>query len=169
MSILGDKVGKSGDLTGACSPITFPMTVGLGGSMADTLNALLPYPQQAVENAFTLEACQLAQATSAFDGRRLSSPYRFVGPCFHVRGHDRHRALVITYLCWSVESEPRFVCEPSSYECWLGYPLLTSSTVAPDPLFEHLCSSRGSSDGQVSMGVARVTTAGVAPEPLEES
>ena len=44
LSILGDKAGKSGDLTGACSPITLPMTVGLGGSMADALNALASVP-----------------------------------------------------------------------------------------------------------------------------
>ena len=41
---LGDKAGKSGDLTGACSSITLPMTVGLGGSLADTLNALASVP-----------------------------------------------------------------------------------------------------------------------------
>jgi len=67
-------------------------------------------------------------ATSVFDGRWSSSPYRFAGPCFRVRGHGRHRASVISYLCRSVELEPRFVCESSRCECWLGYPLLTSST-----------------------------------------
>jgi len=41
-SNLEDKAGKCGDLTGACSPITLPVTVGLGGSMAVTLNALTP-------------------------------------------------------------------------------------------------------------------------------
>ena len=82
-------------------------------------------------------------AISVLDGRWLSILYRFIEPCFRVRDHDRHHALVITYLCRSVELEPRFFCESSRCECWLGYPLLTSSTVAPEPLFEHLCSSRG--------------------------
>jgi len=31
----------------------------------------LPYPQQAADNAFTLEACRFARATSVFDGRCL--------------------------------------------------------------------------------------------------
>jgi hypothetical protein len=44
LSILGDKAGKSGDLTGACSPITLPVTVRLGGSIADALNSLSPVP-----------------------------------------------------------------------------------------------------------------------------
>ena len=44
LSILGDKARKSRDLTGACSPITLPVSVGLGGSMADALNALTPIP-----------------------------------------------------------------------------------------------------------------------------
>ena len=38
----GDKAGKSVDLTGACSPIMLPVTIGLGGSMAAALNALAP-------------------------------------------------------------------------------------------------------------------------------
>jgi len=43
-SNLEDKAGKSRDLTGACSPITLPVTVGLGGSTAVALNALAPVP-----------------------------------------------------------------------------------------------------------------------------
>ena len=108
-------------------------------------------------------------ASSVFDGRWSSCPYRFAGRCFRVRGHNRHRAPVISYLCRSIELEPRFVCESSLCEYWLGYPLLTSSTVAPEPLFEHLCSSRGSSDGRVSVGVTRATPVGEAPEPSGES
>ena len=41
---LGIKLEKGGDLTGACSPITLPVTVGLGGSMAVALNALTSIP-----------------------------------------------------------------------------------------------------------------------------
>jgi len=37
-------VEKSGDLMGACSPVTLPVTVGLGGSMAVALNALASVP-----------------------------------------------------------------------------------------------------------------------------
>ena len=37
---LEDKAVKSRDLTGACSPITLPVTVGLAGIMAVALNAL---------------------------------------------------------------------------------------------------------------------------------
>ena len=43
-SNLEDKARKSRDLTGACSPISFPVTVGLGGSMAVIFNALAPVP-----------------------------------------------------------------------------------------------------------------------------
>jgi len=43
-SNLEDKARKSRDLTGACSPIMLPVTVGLGGSMVVTLNALAPVP-----------------------------------------------------------------------------------------------------------------------------
>jgi len=43
---------------------------------------------------------------------------------------------------------------PFRYGLWLGYPLLTTSTVAPESLLERLCSSRGSSVGQVSVGRA---------------
>ena len=43
-SNLEDKARKSRDLTGACSPITLPVIVGLGGSMAAALNALAPVP-----------------------------------------------------------------------------------------------------------------------------
>jgi len=43
-SNLEDKARKNRDLTGACSPITLLMTVGLGGSMAVALNALAPVP-----------------------------------------------------------------------------------------------------------------------------
>ena len=41
---LEDKAGKGGDVTGACSPITLPVTIGLGASMAVALNALAPIP-----------------------------------------------------------------------------------------------------------------------------
>jgi len=41
---LGIKLEKSGDLTGACSPITLPVTVGLGGSMVVALIALASVP-----------------------------------------------------------------------------------------------------------------------------
>jgi len=41
-SNFGDKAGKCGDWTGACSPITLPVIVGLSGSMAAALNALAP-------------------------------------------------------------------------------------------------------------------------------
>jgi len=39
-----DKARKTRDLMGACSPITPPMSVGLGGSMAVALNALTSVP-----------------------------------------------------------------------------------------------------------------------------
>ena len=68
-------------------------------------------------------------------------------------------------LYWIVESDPRLVFGSFHYECLLGYPLLTPSTVAHKPLFEHLCSSRGFTNGRISMGVARATPAGVAPRP----
>ena len=70
---------KKGGFDGAQSPITFPMTIGLGGSMSVVLNALPSVP-----------------ATGGG------------GTLLHQ-----------------------------------GYPLLTPSTLAPEPLFEHLCSSRG--------------------------
>jgi len=73
------------------------------------------------------------------------------------------------HLYWSIEPEPRIVCESSHCECWLWYPLLTSSTVAPEPLFEHWGSNRGSFEGRVSMEVVRATPAGLAPEPLKGS
>ena len=44
LSNLGDKARKSRDLTDACSPITLPVTVGLGGSTAAALTALAPVP-----------------------------------------------------------------------------------------------------------------------------
>ena len=72
---------------------------------------------------------------------------------------------MIMSSCRSVESKPQLACEFFCYECWLGYPLLTSSTVAPEPLLEHLRSSRGSFDGRVSMGVTRANPAWVAPVP----
>jgi hypothetical protein len=43
-SNLEDEARKSGDLMGACSPITLPITVRLGGSMAVALNALVSVP-----------------------------------------------------------------------------------------------------------------------------
>ena len=43
-SNLRDKARKSGNLTGACSPITLPVTVRLDGRMAAALNALAPIP-----------------------------------------------------------------------------------------------------------------------------
>jgi len=58
------------------------------------------------------------------------------------------------------------MCGFFRYECWLGYPLLTPSTVAPESLLERLRSSRGSYVGRVSMEVARATSVGVALEPL---
>ena len=57
------------------------------------------------------------------------------------------------------------MCGSFRYEHWLGYPLLTPSTVAPESLIKRLRSSRGSFLGRVSMGVARATPVGVAPEP----
>jgi len=44
LTLLGDKAKKGVDLTGACSPITFPMIVGLGGTMAVVLNVLTSVP-----------------------------------------------------------------------------------------------------------------------------
>ena len=43
-SNLEDKARKSGDLTGARSPITLPVTVRLDGSMSAALNALAFVP-----------------------------------------------------------------------------------------------------------------------------
>jgi len=43
-SNIEDKARKGGDLTGACSPIMLPVTIGLGGSMTVALNALAPVP-----------------------------------------------------------------------------------------------------------------------------
>jgi len=119
-------------------------------------------------SAFALEAYQFARCY--FRSRRLliSSPCRFVRPCLCVQGYGRYHALAIPYLCQSVELDPQIVYGSLHSEHWLGYPLLTPSTVAPEPLFEHLCSSRGSSDGRVSVGVARATPAGVALEALKE-
>jgi hypothetical protein len=51
-SNLGDQARKSEDLTGACSPITLPVTIGLGGSMATALNALAPVPMTDVGERF---------------------------------------------------------------------------------------------------------------------
>jgi hypothetical protein len=145
---------------GACSPITLPVTVGLGGSMAATLNALAPVPMTDGGERFCARGSPIRLTFSVFDGPWPSSPYRFARPRFRIRGYGRHRALAITYLCWSVELEPRIICESLHSERWLGYPLLASSIVAPEPLFEHLCSSRGSSGGRVSMGVTQATPVG---------
>ena len=50
-----------------------------------------------------------------------------------------------------------------------GVPPIDILNSSPEHLFEHLGSNKGSSDGRVSVGVARATLAGVAPEPLKES
>ena len=96
-SILGDKAGRSGDLTDACSPIMLPVTVGLGGSMAIALNALTSIPTTGGGGRFFARGP--STRASYFRIRRsldieplsirwLSSPYPFAGPCLGVRGHD---------------------------------------------------------------------------------
>ena len=81
----------------------------------------------------------------------------------------RASSLVNQCLYWIIEPDPRLVFGSFHYECLLGYPLLTPLIVAPEPLFEHLCSSKSLTDGRISVGVARATPVGVAPEALEES
>ena len=74
-------------------------------------------------------------ALSIIDGRWLSSPCRFARPCFRNRGYGRHyvlvgtAALVILHLCRYIKPELRIVCGSFHCECWLGYPILTSSIV----------------------------------------
>ena len=86
-SNLEDKVGESGGLTGACCPITLPVTVGLGGSMAVALNALVSVPTTGGRGA--LLRSRLVDSLDALfviDGRRLSSPGSFARPYFRIRG-----------------------------------------------------------------------------------
>jgi hypothetical protein len=60
---------------GACSPITLPMTVGLGGSMAVTLNALASVPMTGGGGALLCSRpVDSLDAISIIDGRWLSSP-----------------------------------------------------------------------------------------------
>ena len=66
---LGIKLEKSGDLTGACSPIMLPVTVGLGGSMAVTLNALASVPMiGSGEALLRSRPVDLLDAISVVDG-----------------------------------------------------------------------------------------------------
>jgi len=89
---------ENADLTGARSPITLPMTVGLGGSMLVALNALTSI-------ATTGGGATLLCSTPVFviDGRRLSSPWSFARPCFLIRGRGQHctggQARVSTNSC----------------------------------------------------------------------
>jgi len=114
-------------------------------------------------------------ALSVIDSCWLLSPWSFVRPYFRIgdKGHYRvvGRAAALAVLCLYrvVEPSPRVIFGSFHYEYLLEYPLLTPSIVAPEPLFEQLCSSKGSTGGRISLGVARATLVGVAPEALKES
>ena len=90
-----------------------------------------------------------------------------ISPCSRLwsSSHSGSRAWERGASSWG----PRFTVGSSRYAHWLGYPLLKSSTVAPEPLVERLRSSRGSSRWSSFRGVARANPAWVAAEPLEES
>jgi len=61
---------------GACSPITLPVTVGLGGSMAVALNALAFVPETGGGGVLLRSRpVNSLDAISIIDSRWLSSPY----------------------------------------------------------------------------------------------
>jgi len=66
-----DKARKSGDLTGACSPITLPVTIELGESMLVALNALAPVLAIGGGECFCADSLD---ALFVIDGCWLSSP-----------------------------------------------------------------------------------------------
>jgi len=101
-----------------------------------------PSPRQAAGSALALEA------------------FRFVRAYFRIRRSPLGRALASSHDTLSVfeamdvdnracdrgasSRGPQFMYGCSRYARQLGYPLLIPSTVAPESLFEHLRSSRGS-------------------------
>ena len=73
-SNLEDKARKRGDLMGARSPFTFPMSVGLGGSMSVALNALASVPVTGGGGALLrLRPTDSLDTLSLTDGCGLSS------------------------------------------------------------------------------------------------
>ena len=70
----------------AHSPITLPVTVGLGGSTPVTLNALASVP--VTGSGGTLSRSRPADSldvVSVINGRRLSSTWPFARPYFRIR------------------------------------------------------------------------------------
>ena len=73
-SILRIKLEKRG-FDGCILPIMFPVTIGLGGSMAVTLNALASVPMTGGGGALLCSRpVDSLDAISIIDGRWLSSP-----------------------------------------------------------------------------------------------
>jgi len=106
------------------------------------------------------------EPVSVFDGSLCSSSGRFAGRPFRLRGCGRRG--LCAQLGRASNWRPLFVYGYSQQGHQLGCPLLISSTVAPESLFERLRSS-GGCIFMVEFPWGRASDpAGVALEPLEE-
>ena len=104
--------------------------------MSVALNVLASVPATGCGGALLRSRpADLLDALSVIDDRWLSSPGPFARPYFRTQGQGRHRAVgraaALVNLClhWIVEPDPRVVFGFFHYECLLGYPLLTPSTI----------------------------------------
>jgi len=131
----------------------FPVTVGLGESMAGALNAPAPVP--ATGGGWCLCTRGLSIRLSHFRIRRLLFSQAYVDSHDLISVFEAMvdiELLMITRVSGGVKLGTRLMYGSFCYERRLGYPLLTPSTVAPESLLERLRSSRGSSVGRVSVG-----------------